>query len=341
MLAKTNRSKPVISIDSSISKPLYKQIIDSVYQAIASGELGNGDLLPSVNQIAAEWSIARGSIFKAYNELRSSGVIDSIPGKGYFVTSTRGSLQLNIFMMLSTFNPYREALFNAFVGKAGNQAKVDIYFHHHNIDVFSTLIQHHATHYNCFVIMPEIHPRTETILKQLDQKKIYILDSGLKEFGNDYPGVVQNYENDIYSFLKAHAERLDKYNRMVLLFPDNIRTYGVIAGFKKFFREFKFPAKVVKNTSAFKFERSDICIAMDDKDLVRLIKAAKANHWTLGTDIGVISYNETPLKSVLAEGITTITPDFEQMGRTMAEMILDNVRRTVENPFLMIERKSF
>lgn len=80
---------------------------------------------------------------------------------------------------------------------------------------------------------------------------------------------------------------------------------------------------------------------MDDNDLVRLIHVAQSQKWQLGKDIGVISYNETPLKSVIANGITTITTDFEKMGITMAEMILSNTRARIENPFQMIERNSF
>jgi DNA-binding LacI/PurR family transcriptional regulator len=82
-------------------------------------------------------------------------------------------------------------------------------------------------------------------------------------------------------------------------------------------------------------------ILNDDNDLVSLIHTAKKNKWVLGKDVGVVSYNETPLKSVIAEGITTITSDFSKMGRDMAKMISKNKREKVENPFLTIERNSF
>lgn len=57
--------------------------------------------------------------------------------------------------------------------------------------------------------------------------------------------------------------------------------------------------------------------------------------------MGVVSYTETPLKSVIAEGITTITSDFGRMGKDMAKMILNNKKEKIENPFLTIERNSF
>ncbi len=331
----------IITIDSNSPLPLYKQIVTCIKQAISDQVLQKGDIIPSVNHIASEFSIARGSIFKAYNDLRTAGVIDSVPGKGYFVTNTNVRSARNIFLLLSTFNPYREILYNAFMKTIKNHAKVDIYFHHHNINVFETLIQSHAGHYNTFVIMPEIHKQTANILKQLDQKRLYILDSGLEEFGKKYPSVCQNYKNDIYNFFTTHLERLKKYERVILLFPDNIRTYGVITGFTNFFEDHQMKFEVIRNTESFKCRKHDLCLVIDDNDLVRLIHATKTNDWVLGKDIGIISYNETPLKSVIADGITTITTDFEGMGTTIAEMILNAKRKHLENPFIMMERNSF
>ncbi|GEP96586.1 GntR family transcriptional regulator [Chitinophaga cymbidii] len=336
-----NKEDAIIKIDNALPLPLYKQIIASVHEAISRGSLKTGDILPSVNSIAAAHSLARGSIFKAYNELKTAGIIDSMPGKGYFVTSTNVQTKRNIFLLLSTFNPYREVLYNAFIAQLKGQAKVDLYFHHHNISVFETLIKNHTAYYNTFVIMPEINKKTGGILKQLGPKKLYILDSGLNEFGNDYPCVCQNYEKDISGILKANFARLKKYKRVLLLFPDNIKTEGVVSGFTSFFKKNDFPAQVIRNTSDYEPRQFDCCIIMDDIDLVRLMRAARGKKWKLGKDIGILSYNETPLKSIIADGITTITTDFEQMGKSMADMISKNKPGRIENPFLMIDRESF
>lgn len=331
----------LIKIDPQKSTPIYKQIMQSIRESIESGKLKQGDQLPSVNGIASAFSIARGSIFKAYHDLRNTGTIDSIPGKGYFVTNSNLAPDKNIFLLLSTFNPYREVLFNAFIDEIKQNANVDLYFHHHNIKVFETLINNHAAYYNTFIVMPVIHKESERILAQLDQKKLYLLDSGMKELGNKYPYICQNYEKDIYNFLEHSAERLKKYKRVVLLFSDNSRSYEIITGFENFFRNSEIPGIVQRGTLNYKFKKSDLYILNDDNDLVNLIHAAKHNNWTLGQDVGIVSYNETPLKSVIAEGITTITSDFSKMGRDMAKMILKNKREKLENPFLTVERNSF
>jgi len=335
------KNQQIIKVDPTRSVPIYRQIVDSVNQAIQKKLLKVGDGIPSVNAVAAEFSIARGSIFKAYDELRSAGVIDSIPGKGFFVLNTDKLQKANIFLLMSTFNPYREVFFNAFTRELKDQGTIDLYFHHHNVAVMETLIQNHTSHYNTFVVMPEVHKRTKEILNRFDGRQLYILDTGNKQFSKRYPGVTQPYEMDIFRFLANHTGRLEKYNRTVLLFSGNMRNYGVIKGFKSFFKKARRPSVVFNETSAYHPELGDLCIVMDDNDLVPLILYARGESWKLGSDLGIISYYETPLKSVISEGISTISPDFEQMGKTLADLIKQNRNDHVENSFLFIDRNSF
>ena len=70
--------------------------------------------------------------------------------------------------------------------------------------MFETLIREQAGYYNTFIIMPEIHTDTSSILSKLDQKNTFLLDVGFKEHKKEYPGVYQNFEKDIYSFLQSN-----------------------------------------------------------------------------------------------------------------------------------------
>ena len=71
-----------------------------------------------------------------------------------------------------------------------------------------------------------------------------------------------------------------------------------------------------------------------------MIEQAKRQKLQLGVDYGIISYNETPLKKLVENGITTISTDFETMGKTLAEMILKNSITQIENPSRIIMRNS-
>jgi len=223
----------LIQIDPSLTTPVYKQIVQSISRNIDNGILNKDDMLPSVNQISAEFSLARGSVFTAYNELRSSGIIDSIPGKGYFVLSTETRQKKKIFLLFSTFTPYKETLYNALLNNLPETCSLDIYFHHHSIRMFETLIREQGAYYNTFVIMPEVNDNTLGILSKLDLKHTFLLDVGLKEYRENYPGVYQNFEKDIFSILMDSEQLVKKYKRLFLLFPDGLRTRDIISGFQK------------------------------------------------------------------------------------------------------------
>jgi len=60
----------------------------------------------------------------------------------------------------------------------------------------------------------------------------------------------------------------------------------------------------------------------------------------IGQKLGIISYNETPLKKLILNGLTTISTDFKFMGETAAQLILDNSSAQVEVPFYLTIRPS-
>ncbi len=71
------------------NRPIYRQIIDQVRQAISSGELVLGDPLPSVRQLAEQLVVNHNTVAKAFSELVRDGVLDSQHGRGVFVAKKR------------------------------------------------------------------------------------------------------------------------------------------------------------------------------------------------------------------------------------------------------------
>ena len=78
-----------IKIVPGASRPLYRQIIDQVRRAVASGNLAIGDPLPSVRNLAGELVINQNTVAKAYGELVRDGVVESRHGLGVFVAKRR------------------------------------------------------------------------------------------------------------------------------------------------------------------------------------------------------------------------------------------------------------
>ena len=76
----------LLQIDFKSGKPVYLQLVDQIRYAAASGGLRTGEPLPSIRPLAEELRINRNTVAKAYAELENQGVIETIPGKGCFVT---------------------------------------------------------------------------------------------------------------------------------------------------------------------------------------------------------------------------------------------------------------
>ena len=73
--------------------PVYLQIVEQVKAASASGALRAGEPLPAIRPLAEELRVNRNTIAKAYLELESLGVIESLPGKGCFLSANNSPLK--------------------------------------------------------------------------------------------------------------------------------------------------------------------------------------------------------------------------------------------------------
>ena len=87
-------------------------------------------------------------------------------------------------------------------------------------------------------------------------------------------------------------------------------------------------------------KKGEIFMTVNDRDLVDLLKQAQLQQFVPGKDFGIISYNDTPLKEILAGGITTLSTDFLQMGQTMASLLTQKEIKTIENPWELNIRHS-
>jgi GntR family transcriptional regulator len=67
------------------AKAVYLQLVDQVKAAAASGAVRPGEALPSIRPLAEELRVNRNTIAKAYAELESQGIIETITGKGCFL----------------------------------------------------------------------------------------------------------------------------------------------------------------------------------------------------------------------------------------------------------------
>lgn len=97
-----------IIISNSSDKPIYEQIVSQIKNAIISGELEAGAPLPSLRYLARELRVSLISTKRAYEELEKEGFIESVQGKGSFVTGKNKEL-----MKEEQFKKIEECLQNA------------------------------------------------------------------------------------------------------------------------------------------------------------------------------------------------------------------------------------
>src|SRR6266705_4635098 len=76
--------------------PVYLQVVDQIKAAAAAGALRVGEALPSIRPLAEELRVNRNTIAKAYGELESQGVIESMPGKGCFLKPNNSPLKKDV-----------------------------------------------------------------------------------------------------------------------------------------------------------------------------------------------------------------------------------------------------
>src|SRR5680860_856636 len=117
-------ARQIIIIDSKSSKPKYRQIINSVYNAIERKMLKKGDKIPSINQICSDFNLSRDTVMVAFNELKAKGILLSQPGKGYYIASIDIQHEEKIFVLFDEMNAFKEDLYNSLMNTLKGKANV-------------------------------------------------------------------------------------------------------------------------------------------------------------------------------------------------------------------------
>ena len=81
-----------IVISNAVSEPIYEQIFSQVKNAIISGQVSEGEALPSIRTLAKDLRISVITTKRAYDELERAGYIHTVAGKGSFVAETNSEV---------------------------------------------------------------------------------------------------------------------------------------------------------------------------------------------------------------------------------------------------------
>jgi hypothetical protein len=305
--------------------------------------LEKGSRLPSINEICAKHQLARETVVKAFTGLKEKGLISSIHGKGFYVSSTNTKTTSRVFVLLDTFTSYKETLYFGMKEAFGANTFLDLYFHHFNFSVFSSLIANHIGDYQSYIILPINHKKIAEALAPVPYEKLFLLDIKPDHLSRDFIGIYQDFENDVIDTLSSINELIARYNMLTLVFRNTITEVPkpLERGFRSYCKNNGINYQVLYDKLNSNIKSGEAYIVIDDEDLVRLVEAAHDQNLEIGKDIGIISYNDTPLKKVVGNGISVISTDFGSMGKHIAEMVKNNIKIQERNKTTFVDRGSF
>ena len=333
-----------IHLDDYSANPKYLQVAESVRQAVVDGHLKINDTLPSINELSFELAVSRDTIEKSYRKLKSDGILGSVPGKGFFIKSNDIEKQLKVFLLFNKLSEHKKIIYDAFAATISDKASIDFYIYNNDFSIFKKLLARHIGAYSHYVIIPhfiEGHEQAYQLIDTLPKDKLLLLDKLIPQIKGEYAAVYENFEKNIYEAMEQALPHLSKYHSIKLIFPEH--TYypdEIIKGLKRFCHQYAFNFSVIHEIENSVIEKGTTYINVMERDLVLLIEKILEQKLQVGKEVGVISYNEIPLKKIILKGIATVSTDFHLMGKTAGKLILNNSRDHVEVPFHLTLRDS-
>jgi DNA-binding transcriptional regulator YhcF (GntR family) len=334
----------LIVIDKHAATPKYLQVINSIIKAIEDGKISAGYCMPSINDLSNELNISRDTSIHIYKELKKMNIITSFPGKGYFINEAQVSKRIKIFLLFNKLSTHKKIIYDSFAAALGNHAAIDFYIYNNSFQLFKMLLNNRRQDYSYYVIIPhfiEGGEQANEVINELPKDKLILMDKLLPGVHGRYGAVYENFEKDIYNALKQALPHLSKYLSINMIFPEyTYHPQEILTGFYNFCYEYAFTPKVIDNISKKEIKKGEVYISLREDDLVILIERVLLQGLKVGEEVGVISYNETAIKKIILNGITTISTDFKMIGEQAAALILNNSTEHIEAAFHLTLRRS-
>lgn len=323
-----------IDNDSPVAK--YKQLADAITQAVNNKTLKIGDPIPSVNQIIESCNLSRDTVVKGYSLLKKKGTIESFPKKGFFVSANTG----NVLFFIDTFKAYKEVLYHSFYDNLPKEYSIDLNFHHYDINIFEQVIEQNLGLYSKYIIMGFSHPRVKEILERIEPEKLLIIDWKINS-PEKCSYIVQDFGQALYESLESELESIMAYKTFNYVYPSfTYHATESVDYFRTFCKDFGIKHNIIFDGYKLDIKKGDLYLTVSDRILVKIIDQANERGFVIGEDIGIISYNETPMKKYVQKGISVISTDFEEMGRLAADFVSGNQMIHHVVPTRCIKRES-
>lgn len=331
-----------LKVNKNSGIPKFIQVANEIVGLIDEGEIVAGQLLPSINVAYKELNVSRDTLINAYKHLQERGLITSWHGKGFRVNQQDTRTHMRILLLFDAMNSFKEILYRSFTETLWATCQADIFFHYYNRDVFRSVVEQSLGNYGYYVLMPHFNEDTSDVVKNIPPGKLLLIDNTIPALEGNYAAIYQDFDQGTYRSLESAASLFSKYQSFKILSSSRFQFIprGILDATERFAHKHGLQTNSPLIVSIDKINRGDSVLVFRDNDLVELIKKAHTKGWKIGHDIGILSYDNTPLKEVLEGGISVITTDFTAMGQQAARMIMDRSTEKIINPTFFIQRQS-
>lgn len=326
--------------------PKYIQLSNSFKALINMGVLNTDDRMPSFNELIINLDVSKDTIEKAYKILKKEHFIISVRGKGTFVMSNSSSGKIKVLLVFNKFSSSKKKLYEAFVKTSENHLETDLLIHNGNLQHLKKILNEQKSNYHYFGVIPIFNTTSddniEKVLQIIPSHQLLLLGRAEDNFTKEIPSVYEDFSEDIFDILQQNIKPIITFEKLHLVIAkDSSRSLRDIwSGFVRFCIHFNIPYAVTSNYNKGVIENKTLYIVTNDEDLTEIIKDTRKQNYSLGKDVGIISYNDSPLKEIVEGGITIISTSFTDMGKIAALQIINKKLESVKVPFFMKRRNS-
>ncbi len=329
-----NKFSQVVNIGNDV--PKYKRIYAIYKEAIETNLCKPGDSIPSINEFSKKYKISRDTVFKAYSLLKENGLISATRNKGYYIADGKKK----ILLLLSTFKAYKEVLYHSFMQNLAENVIVDLQFHHYNVKIFNSFLDANNDKYYKYIVMGFDNKEILATINKIDPKRLLLIDWEVcsKKTSNF---LLQDFGSGFYDCLVEALPLFNKYKAINFVYPEfTYHPWESVVYFKKFCEQHDISYNIISDSKKFVVEKGTAYITVNDRMLYEFLDQCKLKALELGQDVGVLSYNDTPIKRFTYKGISVVSVDFADFGAKAATFVHSNSSIQTYLPTKLILRES-
>ncbi len=338
-----------LEINDHSRTPKYRQIISEINYRIEKGVFQYGHKLPSINTLSEGFLLSRNTVEKAYVLLKEEGIIEAVKGKGYFVKNTQPLSKVKVMCLINSISDYNKEVIDT-IGKAMiDCADITLHMYHGDLASFTKLLRENRDEYHYFIVFPRFKNESKKEIKEalntIPCDRLILLDYLVDDLGMKSGQVYQDYKLGFYSAMLEQLELAKKYEKLIMTVPgelDEPWVLHIVNGFRRFCSFHGFEFDVLPSIDEnYNPRAGEALITLSDGDIIAALNKLEAKNLVLGSEYGILSCIDNPIKNFLGSGISVIAVDYYSMGHLAASMIKSNKLNTVKNDFKFIERGSF